>query len=478
VSFTFVPGPTGQRFLDDRSYVKVIMGPVGGGKSTLALMDLLRRSVEQQPFDGVRRTKHGILRNTVGQLKSTVKPLIDHWLGLMTGNTMGQWKLTDGTFEARFRLPDGTRVHADFTMLAADTPDDVRRLLSLELSSGWVEECREVDQSVFEGFLGRVARYPNRASGGVTYPGVVCSTNPPPFGSWWQRMISNPPKNWGVFLQPPAMLEDGSLNPKAENLENLDPNYYANLLEGKSEDWINVYMKNKFGSGGFGEPVFAKTFRMDFHVAKEELKPIFSSVNPILVGMDNGLTAAAVIGQMDLRGRVNILDECYVPEGETMGVETFMSRMLVPLLVQRYPVKPEHIRFVLDPACWQRSQANEMTIAQVVAAQGYGVVKASTNDPEKRIMAVEGLLNRAIDGGPGLLISPRCPWLIQAMSWGYRNKKAAAGYTTATPEKTHHSHIADALQYLCLHYNLQVHPAAAVFRPKAPEIKRVAYRYA
>ena len=60
---------------------------------------------------------------------------------------------------------------------------------------------------------------------------------------------------------------------------------------------------------------------------------------PILVGMDNGLTAAAVIGQMDARGRLNILGESYVPEGETMGVETFLDRLLVPYLTARYPVR-------------------------------------------------------------------------------------------------------------------------------------------
>lgn len=474
---TYAPGPTGTKFLASRKYVKAIMGPVGSGKSTVALFDLISRSVAQVPHNNVRRTKHIILRNTMAQLTSTVKPLIDHWLINETQNRVGNWRLTDKTFDMKFKLPDGTIVMSEFMMVAADTPDDVRRLLSLEASDAWVEEGREVDSVVFEGLQGRVARYPNQSSGGVTYPGVIVSTNPPPMGTWWEKMFHDPPDNWEVFVQPPALLDDGSVNPDAENLEHLDPLYYSNLVQGKSQDWIDVYLKNHFGSGGFGEPVFKATFRQSFHVAKEPLKPIFESMQPLVVGMDNGLMPAAVIGQQDLRGRVNIIDECYVPEGVTMGVETFLDRMFLPLLRAKYPVRPEFVHFVLDPACWQRSQANELTIAQVVASRGFTVSRAPTNDPERRIGAVEGLLNRAVDGGPGLLISPVCKWTIQALDWGYRNRKQANGVTLAVPEKNAYSHIADACQYFCLHFNTQFHPR--MFAPnQALPVRRVQYRYA
>jgi hypothetical protein len=362
-------------------------------------------------------------------------------------------------------------------MMPADTPDDVRRLLSLECSAAWIEEAREIDEAIFEGLQGRVARFPNRASGGVTYPGVICSTNPPPMGSWLQELMADPPHNMEVFMQPPALDDEGKLNPDAENLENLDPNYYSNLMARKTEDWLDVFMRNKFGAGGFGLPVFSRTFKRDFHVSKTPLSMVAASQYPLVIGMDNGLTAAATIGQMDARGRLNILGESYVPEGQTMGVETFLKVLLVPLLKAKFPVNPANIMFVLDPACWQRSQANELTIDQVVRSMGYQTLRASTNIPERRIAAVEGLLMRAIDGGPGLLISPDCPWLIKAMDYLYRNKKMANGVTTAIPEKNHASHIADSLQYLCLHYDLQTNPASTAFRKTAQPVERRKFAY-
>ncbi len=437
----YKPSPTGSRFLQSRRFNKLIMGPVGGGKSTVALMDLVDRAVNQAPFNNTRRTKFIILRNTIAQLKATVKPLMDTWFVTMTKGTMGQWRLSDNVFEAKFKMPDGTVVHSEFVLMAADTPDDVRRLLSLEASAAWVEECREVDPDVFAGLQGRVNRFPSKIAGGVTRPGVICSTNPPPLGGFWHKFITEEEKGKEIFIQPAALLDDGSLNPLAENLENLADDYYENLITGKTEDWINVYLKNLFGAGDMGRPIYKGTFKPSFHVATKPLQAVLQSLNPLVVGMDNGLQAAATIGQRDMRGRVNILAEAYVPEDETMGVETYLRTILVPMLRTKFPrFRPENIMFELDPACFQRSQVDEKTIAQAVAAYGYKVNKASTNDPERRIQAVEGLLAQQIDGGAALLIDASCSHIIDTLTWGHRYKRSPAGTSSTVAEKNHYSH--------------------------------------
>jgi len=40
----FIPSPTGKRFIRSKAFLKGIMGPVGGGKSTVCLMDLVTRA--------------------------------------------------------------------------------------------------------------------------------------------------------------------------------------------------------------------------------------------------------------------------------------------------------------------------------------------------------------------------------------------------------------------------------------------------
>jgi hypothetical protein len=475
----YTPGPTGKRFMRSKAFVKAIMGPVGGGKSTVALFDLLHRALNQDPYNNVRRTKFIVLRNTMQQLKTTVKPLLDQWFVTMTDNSFGQWRLTENTYEVHMYLPDGTILHTEFIMMAADTPDDVRRLLSVECSAAWVEEAREVDPEVFSGLQGRVARFPSRAAGGVKYPGVICSTNPPPVGGFWHKMISDPPSNTEVFIQPAAILDDGSINPDAENLQHLDPSYYDNLLSGKTEDWINVYLKNMFGAGDLGQPIYRASFKKSFHVAASPLQPVLGSVNPLIVGMDNGLQAAAAIGQQDMRGRVNILGEAYVPEDETMGVESFLDKLLIPTLTNKFGTFPRNkIVFVVDPACFQRSQVDEKTIAQAIQQRGFMVVKASTNDPERRVQAVEGLLTRQIDGAAGLLVDPSCQHIVNTLEWGHRWKKTPSGLTSTSAEKNHHSHMGDAVQYLALHYNLVTPGKNYEMRPAARTVQRREYVWA
>ncbi len=483
------PGPTGERFLASRAFVKLICGPVGGGKSTVALFDIIRRIVQQQPFQGVRRSKVVLSRNTLPQLKTTVKPLIDHWLVTMVGGRMGAWKVTENTFEMRFKLKDGTVVEADLLMLPCDTEADTRRLLSVECSFAWVEECREYDPEVFSALQGRTNRWPNRAAGGVTYAGVIGSTNSPSIGSFWHTVMTAVPKFWEVFTQPPALLDDGTLNdkdrilpngvlmPKAENLDNLAPDYYEKLISGKSQEWINVYLKNKFGSGGAGLPIFQSCFRRAFHVAAEPLRPLFQTLSPLVIGMDNGLTSAAAFSQLDPRGRVNVLDEAYVPQSETMGVERFLDSILIPKLREKYPFRPDNVLFVVDPACFERSQVNEKTIAMAINQRGYKAVPGHTNKPERRIAAVEGLLGRAIDGAAGLLISPVCTHVINALEWGYRYKPQKSPLDELTPDKNWFSHIADGVQYMALHFNVQLDPALAAFKPKARPVMPHQYAY-
>lgn len=479
----FIPSPTGKRFIKSRKFLKIIMGPVGGGKSTVCLMDLLSRAFGQEPHHGVRRTKFAIVRNTSDQLMKTVKPLIDEWLVSMQmevhGAPLGHWKITEKTFEIRAEAGDGTRIECDIMLMNADTPEDVKRLLSLQVSAAWVEEAREIDPEVFKGLLGRVDRFPSKVAGGVTRPGVICSTNAPMVDTYWHKMIDEPPANAEVFIQPAALLEDGTINPEADNLIYLADDYYPNLVAINTAEWVDVYLRNKFGPGNAGQPVYKASFKRVFHVAPGSLIALPSQNAPLIVGCDNGLQAAAVVLQQDARSRVNVLTSAYVPADTTMGFEKFLDTILIPHLTAKFPRAPRTaFLFVMDPACFQRSQLNEATLAMAVQARGFQATKASTNDPQKRTEAVEGLLTRAIDGGAGMLIDPENTHLIKALEWGYRYKKAADGTTTLQFQKNHHSHIAEAHQYGCLHFNAQFSQTFTAFRAKAREIKKRAYTYA
>ena len=64
---------------------------------------------------------------------------------------------------------------------------------------------------------------------------------------------------------------------------------------------------------------------------------------------------------------------------------------------------------------------------------------------------MEKYLSRQVEGGAGWLIDPGARELINALRGGYRYKLKKSGEMEDSPEKNHHSHIADACQYAALH---------------------------
>ena len=116
------------------------------------------------------------------------------------------------------------------------------------------------------------------------------------------------PDNWSFYTQPAGMLEvknkegeieDYEPNKKAENTKNMLETYYPNLIRGKTKSWIDVYVMNRLGHIQDGKPVYPM-FASEVHIAEEEI-PIAANM-PVYVGVDFGLTPAAVLGQK-VRGR-------------------------------------------------------------------------------------------------------------------------------------------------------------------------------
>lgn len=461
-----VPTPTQLEFLESPAYVRAMLGPIASGKSVLAAMSLFQWAAEQAPNSrGERKTRMLISRNTLDQLKSTTMKTVLDWIPPEIGN----YKVSDKTLYIDFPLADGTRMLSDWLFMPLDSVDDIRKCLSLELTGVWINEAREVNGEIIETLLTRTDRYPSRKDGGATRAGGIMDTNGPDIDSWLFHKFENPPKNWSIHKQPPAMIpyeeylekykeepdeqdvaEDSSerkfvTNPEADNLANLSRSYYPNATQGKSPDHVDVFIRAQYGRSLSGLPVFDRTFRMDFHVAEEELRPIRSDNYPIVIGIDQGRTPAAVFGQVDPRGRLLIFSEL---TSENMGMETFLSQRVRPHINQYYP----GFSFVMapDPAAWQKSQVGERSPADVLKGAGFKLVRPATNKPELRIQAVERFLTRQVDGKAGLLVSPGCVELIKGFRYGYRYRLKKDSTMENSPDKNAYSHVHDACQYLCL----------------------------
>jgi hypothetical protein len=455
-SLDYQAPPTCAAFMKSEAYGRLIAGPVGSGKTTAAVIEMLRRSMQQSKApDGYRYTRHAIVRQTLKQLKDTVLKDCQNWL---TG--LGHWKVSEGVFHVEF-----DDVRSEWVFIPLENAEDQARLLSMQLTGAWLSEAIEMDLDVLGPLSGRLGRYPSGAQGTPTWHGWIADTNFPTEMTPWHTFMEdeqNSTRGIQIFKQP------SGLSREAENLNWLvqtedsvklpidhpdrlaqGRKYYERLvlMYGEESDWVNRYVKAQYGDDPSGAAVFKNTFRSDFHIVEDTL---LIPGYPLLVGQDFGRNPWSLICQMDHMGRLIVHEE--VP-GTNVGLEKHVQQSLRPRLYSNKYLG-YRVAVVGDPSGIAKGNVSEETCFDALSRLGFPGFPAPTNDIEPRLRAVEALLGRQTMGGPTLMISRKgCPFLCRAMSGGYRFTKLKTGALRIVPDKNDKegfSHVADDLQYVAL----------------------------
>ena len=454
------PGKVVKEFLKDDSFFRGLRGPVGSGKSVSCCIEIFRRALKQQPSpDGKRKSRWAVIRNTNPQLKTTT---IKTWLDWFPETTFGNFAYSV-PFTHKIHFHD---VELEVIFLALDRPEDVKKLLSLELTGVWINEAREIPKSIVDACTMRVGRFPSMKDGGPTWYGVIADTNAPDEDHWWSIMSGEvpapdhmseeeslmllKPDNWKFFVQPQGMLEIKvndkikayELNKDAENIQNVTPQYYSNIIRGKSKSWIDVYVLNRLGTIEDGKVVYP-SFREDVHIADEDIP--FAPVT-VHIGLDFGLTPSAVFGQKLPDGRWIILHELVCFDIGTVKFGELLKHDIIKHCSQN------NLKIFGDPAGDFRAQTDETTPFQILRQGGIQAFPAPSNDVGLRIESVEVSLNKMVDGKPGFLINKSCNQLRKGFLGGYhyRRIQTAGERYDDKPNKNKYSHVHDALQYLML----------------------------
>jgi hypothetical protein len=493
----FTEAPTVWDFMQDDSRVRVIIGPVGSGKTVGCCAEVMRRALMQEPspHDNIRRFKAGIVRNTMPELWRTT---METWLSTYPENEVGPLHRTAPVNHLIEVAPNldtgepGLRLHVDFFGL--DKDKDVKSLLSYEGTMIWFNEIREIPKKLVDAATDRVGRYPSKAKGNImpTWHGVVGDTNPPDEDHWIYKFAGDDPqRGYTFFHQPPGVLEAKNVeegeyksidaynhrlvvteenrvlrsantfwiaNPDAENLSNLplekkddDPlgqgGYYLGRCAGKDRDWIRGYYQGYFGPIFEGRPVIPGFTREFMVVDGLELLPDA----PIIGGIDIGggtLSPAAVMGQKHPRG-VYLIHAEVSPPDEGQGLVEFVDDMKT-VFAARFP-RGSWGRFYGDPAGQTRDPLFKYTMFSHLMVNGIKAYPTATNDPRDRIEAIKSPMGRMIDGKPGILIDSRCTMLIRGLLGGWKFRRIQASgedrYSDA-PSKNKYSHVCDALGYM------------------------------
>jgi hypothetical protein len=437
--------PTVSKLMQSEAFIRLIAGPVGSGKTTGLIFELMRRALMQSTcLDGLRHTRFVILRQTLQQLKQTVLKDIAHWF-----SGIARWKVSESTVYLHFG-----DVRSEWILMPLEEPEDRRRLLSMNVTGAMVSECIEIDHELMNDIAGRCGRFPLPTDGGCTWNGIVMDTNMPPEGTPWHRAMIEPAEDWEVYVQP------GGLEPDAENLnwllqttetlklpidhpERLAAGraYYERLARSNNLNWVKRYVHAQYGPDPEGTAVYSGSFRYPFHVVPA-LEPVPN--RPLYVGQDFGRNPWSIIMQPDYMGRILCLQEV---AGIDCGLRTHLRMNLRPALSDpRYSRLP--VIVIGDPSGVAKSQYDEVNGFDVLKAEGFACIPAGTNDIDTRLRSVEYYLLQQRAGGPAMLFDAgRCPTLVQGMNGMYRYGRTAQDDSKPTPDKNGWSHVCDAHQY-------------------------------
>ena len=121
-------GDTLKEFLKNKSFFRGIRGPVGSGKSVACCIEIIKTAITQEKSeDGIRKSRWAVIRNTNPQLKTTT---IKTWLDWFPEE---DWGTFTWSVPYTHKIQKGD-IDLEVIFLALDRPEDVKKLLSLELT--------------------------------------------------------------------------------------------------------------------------------------------------------------------------------------------------------------------------------------------------------------------------------------------------------------------------------------------------------
>ncbi len=461
------PGPIADGYLTSNCRNSGIMGPVGSGKTTATMMRIIRTAAAQRPCDdGVSRIRFAAIRNTYPDLAKTTIPSWKQWFGDIPGFTGGV--KSTGYHRIKFMVwitnargkREQRKVELDmwFVAIGDDTVENACR--GLEVTGIWLNEADLCNPDIFNYMSTRVGRYLPPGHPGNDWSGILMDYNAPDEDNWLYKLMEIDRE--GMVDSTGAPLVDfydqpGGLDPNAENKAFLDeklPGYYQNQIAILSKmnggkGLVRRMVHNKYGYTRAGKPVFEQ-FDDERNVSQIRIEVLRDP--EIVIGFDQGLNPAAVIGQLSERGQLRIL-RAISPRNIRAGD---FSKILLSEIQNICPGR--EILGIGDPAGFASNDQSEDTWMDAVAqACGIEIIPAFTNAIQPRLDAVDHFLSKNLpDGSPGMIMDDRSKILTKSLISGYYLKRvkdpSAERYADKPDKSSPFADVADALQYIALHF--------------------------
>jgi len=448
-------GPISDRYIMSAAPIAVITGPQGSGKTVASVKKALVEAQRIRPgADGVRRYKLGVWRQKYDNLwKATIPSwwkILPKHLGVWTGASP---RAARHVIRFRDRWGD-IELTADFQAFGdiAD-PEDLK---GLEFTDVWLNELDTLPEELFTWLKGRIGRDPPPEITG-RHGRVIGDMNAPDVLNWTYRDVYERVADGLVHFRQP-----GGMHPDAENLAAYatpeDPSgrgYYEQQkkLNAANPWWIRRMVDAIPGVSRATDLVYPA---FDEGTMLAPLPIVPEQALPVLVGVDGGLTPAAVYGQEMPNGQLRIIAEIALERG---GMEELAAAMLA-LEARRF--RGCEFRTVCDPAMKAGEDsdidgAREQRVShgsdrqRLAKALARKVDLAVSQEPTRRWDAVRVKIGLNLGPGkPGYWLDPSCKGLLRGKLQTYQFRKLRGTNDLSSVTPTFDTHVADAEQYLAL----------------------------
>ena len=469
----YQPSATGVLFHNSNADIRIVLGNVGSGKSTMMIIELLKMAMLQRPDkNNIRTSKYVIVRETYPQLLETTFASFKLWL--KPNQTTRRYTMS-APMKIRWtdKLADGTQMGAEFIFMAVAKPEDYENLKSLELTGAFINECGAMDSEIVSAVYSRLGRYPAPVDAidednPITRVSLIMDTNPPEDDSWVAQIENNTPKGWAFFRQPPAIKKDRKsdlgyiLNPLGENFKYIGvgpKRYYLDRIPTLTPEQVRVLFEGQYGVTSSGKAVYKRQWDHEYHISKAGLSLVKDQ--PVILGWDWGAGGeSCIVGQIMPSGQLRIVEEFF---GDNIGLRDFASDFVKPWLKEQCSDDGWRIFSIGDPAGLSSHGLAEKNrnYFHVLNDEKVGVFKdwfktapAPSNHIEMRLNAVRHFLTTKTNTGlPLFQIDKNNKMLIKGFNQSYEyERKQVTGRATYKdfPCKSRESHPHDALQYLCI----------------------------
>lgn len=413
-------------FHESDARVKAAWGPVGSGKSSAACLEFFFQCSESPiPVRGI------VVRSSYRELHDTTRQTFAEWFGpIMT------YRERDETAV----ITIGKLQH-ELLFRSIQKPEDTSKLLSLEVSFAWMEEC--VPAFMTNGIMG--AGLPKgvmdillmrlRQKGAHRYT-LILTANAPSKSHWFYKYLIAPStetlekKGWASFFQPPG-----------ENNANLPAGYYDELRSHLDPDLVRRFIEGEVLTAYDGEAVFPECSEK-LHVVDGPIKPV--PYVGLAIGTDWGnVVSASIITQLTPMGRWLVLREVI---SQNTAADQHIEE-LKAVIADEF-AGHEITRCVGDPAGNARAQTDSKTCFQIAESKGLSY-ETGAIDFQTRKEAIKQRLTRNVQGEAAMQISrDGCPTFAEGILGAYRYPRSSDGRVGYRPLKNLFSHPLDAGQYL------------------------------